>query len=50
MPRNQVELLGLLMEEAYRPLRRRLEGLTEEELWWEPVPGPGRSTASRTGA
>jgi hypothetical protein len=39
MPRNQVELLGRQMEEAYRPLRRRLEGLGEEELWWEPVPG-----------
>jgi DinB superfamily len=39
MPRNQVELLELQMEEAYWPLRRRLEGLSDEELWWEPVPG-----------
>jgi DinB superfamily len=39
MPRDQIELLGRQMEGAYRPLRRRLEGLTEAELWWEPVPG-----------
>jgi DinB superfamily len=39
MPRDQVDLLGRQMEEAYRTLRRRLEGITESELWWEPVPG-----------
>jgi DinB superfamily len=39
MPRDQVDLLGRQMEEAYRTLRRRLEGITESELWWEPVSG-----------
>jgi len=27
------------MEEAYRTIRPRLDGLTDEEFFWEPVPG-----------
>lgn len=38
MPPTQIDLLRSEMEEAYLPLRGRLEGLTDEELWWEPVP------------
>lgn len=38
MPPNQIDLLGSEMEGAYRPLRDRLEGLTDDEMWWEPVP------------
>jgi hypothetical protein len=37
--RPRVELLRLQMEEAYEPLRDRVEGLSEEEFFWEPVPG-----------
>ena len=34
-----VALLVAQMEEAWRTLRSRLEGLTDEEFFWEPVPG-----------
>jgi DinB superfamily len=34
-----VELLSRQMDEAYCMVRDRLEGLTEEEYFWEPVPG-----------
>jgi hypothetical protein len=30
-------LLAEQLEEAYRGLRERIEGLTDEEFWWEPV-------------
>ncbi len=33
------DLLLVQMDEAYERLRRRLEGLTEDEYFWEPVPG-----------
>ena len=36
---NRVVLLGSEMDEAWQVLRRRLEGLTDEEFLWEPVPG-----------
>ncbi len=35
----RVTLLVSEMDEAWKILRRRLEGLTEEEFFWEPVPG-----------
>jgi uncharacterized damage-inducible protein DinB len=34
-----IELIRWEMEEAYRPFRDRLDGLSEEEFWWEPVAG-----------
>ena len=34
-----VELLALQLDEAYRMLRDRVEGLSDEEFYWEPVPG-----------
>jgi len=38
-PVSPVDLLVTQMDEAYERLRRRLEGLTEDEYFWEPVPG-----------
>jgi len=35
--RRGVEWLALAMQEAWAGLRRRLEGLTDEEFFWEPV-------------
>lgn len=32
-------LLATQMDEAYDSLRRRLEGLSDQEFFWEPVPG-----------
>jgi uncharacterized damage-inducible protein DinB len=37
--RSRCDLLALQMEEAYVPLRKRVEGLTDQEFSWEPVPG-----------
>jgi hypothetical protein len=34
-----VELLGREMAEAYELIRTRVDGLTNDEFWWEPVPG-----------
>jgi hypothetical protein len=34
-----VEFLALQLDEAYRMLRDRVEGLNDEEFYWEPVPG-----------
>src|SRR5438034_1822114 len=34
----RLDLLLVQMDEAYERLRRRLEGLTEDEYFWEPVP------------
>ena len=39
MTRQTVDLLTAEMDEALETLRRRLEGLTDEEFFWEPVPG-----------
>jgi len=39
MSRQRVELLVVELEEAYQTLRRRLEGLNDEEFFWEPAPG-----------
>ena len=33
-----VELLSRQMDEAYRMIRGRVEGLMDDEFWWEPVP------------
>ena len=35
--RARCDLLALQMQEAYDPLRRRLDGLTDDEFFWEPV-------------
>jgi len=37
------------MEEAWQTLRHRLEGLTDEEFFWEPVPGCWTVHRSETG-
>ena len=34
-----VQLLATAMAETYEGLRRRLDGLTDDEFFWEPVPG-----------
>lgn len=34
-----VELLRRQMAEAYQMIRARVEGLTDDEFFWEPVPG-----------
>ena len=38
MKEQTVNLLLAEMDEAYQTLRQRLEGLTDEEFFWEPVP------------
>ena len=35
--RSQVELLREELEDAYRMIRDRVEGLADEEFWWAPV-------------
>jgi hypothetical protein len=35
---SRTALLTATMQEAYERLRSRLEGLTEEEFFWQPVP------------
>src|SRR5512136_2448429 len=37
--RQTVELLKAAMEEGWTTLRPRLAGLTDDEFFWEPVPG-----------
>jgi hypothetical protein len=37
--RQSVEWLASAMEEAWTILRRRLEGLADDEFFWQPVPG-----------
>jgi hypothetical protein len=37
--RQTVELLKATMEEGWAILRPRLDGLTDDEFFWEPVPG-----------
>ena len=34
-----VDLLSSELDHAYRMVRERVDGLTDEEFWWEPVPG-----------
>ncbi len=34
-----VELLARELDHAYRMVRDCVEGLTDDEFWWEPVPG-----------
>src|SRR4249920_3239320 len=36
---SAVELLATAMAETYEGFRRRLDGLTDDEFFWEPVPG-----------
>jgi hypothetical protein len=36
---SRADLLAVQMDEVYARLRGRLEGLGEEEYFWEPVPG-----------
>ncbi len=36
---SRVDLLLVALDEAYGRLSRRLEGLTDEEYLWQPVPG-----------
>lgn len=36
---RSVQLLARQLDEAYRMIRERVDGLTEEEFWWEPVAG-----------
>jgi hypothetical protein len=38
MKEQTVNLLLAEMDEVYPTLRLRLEGLTDEEFFWEPVP------------
>jgi hypothetical protein len=37
--RHRIELLTAQMDEAYRSMRDRLDGIAEAEYFWEPVPG-----------
>ncbi len=39
MSRTRIYLLETQMEQTYGPFRDRLEGLNEDEYWWEPVAG-----------
>lgn len=39
MTRDRIGLLRTQLTETHERLRRRLDGLTEDEYWWEPVPG-----------
>jgi uncharacterized damage-inducible protein DinB len=36
---SAVELLSRQMDQAFEMVRERLDGLTEEEFFWEPAPG-----------
>jgi hypothetical protein len=37
--RRAVELLRAQQDQAYALIRERVEGLTDEEFWWQPVAG-----------
>jgi hypothetical protein len=37
--RRSVDLFGRELEEAFEMIRRRVDGLTDEEFFWEPVAG-----------
>jgi hypothetical protein len=47
---SRVALLLAEMDEVYGRLRRRLEGLTDDEYRWEPVPGCWTVHRDRSGA
>ena len=36
--RRSVQLLQAITDECWSSLRERLDGLTDDEFWWEPVP------------
>jgi DinB superfamily len=38
MPHKQIELLKYQMEEAYQMVWDRLQGVTDDEYFWQPVP------------
>jgi hypothetical protein len=49
MTRQTVTLLATQMDEAQDSVRRWVDGLSDEEFFWEPVSGCGvRSTTWRT--
>jgi hypothetical protein len=37
--RSAVEVIRERLQEAYETIRERVEGLTDDEFFWEPVPG-----------
>ena len=39
MARSAVELLRQELQESFEALRARIHGLTDDEFFWEPVPG-----------
>ena len=39
MARSAAELLRFELQEAYEALRARVDGLSDDEFFWEPVPG-----------
>ena len=47
---SRVALLRSQMDEVYDRLRRRLEGLTDDEYFWEPAPGCWTVHRDRAGA
>src|SRR4029450_8816924 len=47
---SRVALLLRQMDEVYDRLRRRLEGLTDDEYFWEPAPGCWTVHRDPTGA
>jgi hypothetical protein len=47
---SRVALLRSQMDEVYDRLRRRLEGLTDDEYFWEPAPGCWTVHRDRSGA
>ena len=47
---TRVALLLSQMDEVYDRLRRRLEGLTDDEYFWEPAPGCWTVHRDRAGA
>jgi hypothetical protein len=49
MKRQTVDLLAAEMDEAWHSLRDRLQGLTDEEFFWEPVPNCWTAHADETG-
>ena len=50
MPVSRVGLLLAQMDEVYARLRGRLEGLGDDEFFWEPVPGCWTVHRDRSGA
>ena len=38
MSKDRITLLAAEMDYAYQSIRRRLEGLTDDEFFWQPVP------------